>query len=49
MNDYERRAFEREMRRQILAVDDPKTQDILFSLLGYVHELAEQLEESRQP
>jgi hypothetical protein len=32
------------MRRQILAVDDPKIQDILFSLLGYVHELAE-----RQP
>jgi hypothetical protein len=49
VNPYERRQFERDMRRQILAVDDVKTQDILFSLLGYVHELAEELERTRQP
>jgi hypothetical protein len=44
VNDYERRAFERDIRRQILAVDDVKTQDVLFSLLALVIETCD-----RQP
>jgi hypothetical protein len=38
MTATERRALERDIRRQILAVDDVKTQDVLFSLLALVIE-----------
>jgi hypothetical protein len=44
MNAYDRRALERDIRKQILAVEDRNTQDVLFSLLALVHELAERSE-----
>jgi hypothetical protein len=44
MTVTERRALERAIRRQILAVDDIKTQDVLFSLLALVIETSD-----RQP
>lgn len=39
----------REARRQILAVEDPKAQTALFTVLGLLHQLAEELERSKRP
>ena len=39
----------REARRQILAVEDPKAQAAPFTVLGLLHQLAEELEKSRCP
>jgi hypothetical protein len=49
--DNYRAAYEdlREARRQILAVEDPKTQAALFTLLGLLHQVAEHLERGKQP
>jgi hypothetical protein len=39
----------REARRQILAVEDPKAQAALFTLLGLLHQLATQTQERTSP
>ena len=39
----------REARRQILAVKDPEAQAALFTVLGLLHQLAEELERSKRP
>lgn len=39
----------REARRQILAVTDPQAQGALFTVLGLLHQLAEELERSERP
>ena len=38
----------RNVRRQILAVKDPEAQAALFTLLGLVHQLAEQVQVAHQ-
>jgi hypothetical protein len=39
----------RAARRQILAVKDPEAQAALFTVLGLLHQLAEELERSKRP
>jgi hypothetical protein len=38
----------REARRQIADVEDPKAQEALFTLLGLVHQLEEQIRTMKQ-
>jgi hypothetical protein len=38
----------REARRQIMAVEDPKAQEALFTLLGMFHQLEEQIRTMKQ-
>jgi hypothetical protein len=39
----------REARRQVLAVTDPQAQDALFTVLGLVHQVVEELVLERLP
>jgi len=43
MSTIPRDVLERETRRQIMDIDDPKIQDALFSLLALIHQVGEEL------
>jgi len=44
LSTYEVRQLEREIRRQILAIDNPTIEDALFSMLALVVDMRQKLE-----